>query len=266
MLFRSCLVSGIATVMRLGWKAFLPLNFSLGNSSITQKSVRGGGDDTQGDSPQTEVMLRMLVTQAQANFLVRKDGGVVRLQRIRNQMKATGAHCEIKLYDDKGQSTSSFSDSSIRAPDADTVQGWLDWRPSSCTRKVHIIRCSCKSGLSCWVYMKATQAALLRSQDYSVLYIERITNPIASRLWWPLLGSAKRLRRKSPASSGAQVYHHGFRAVTAPDKSNCHTPGCTRRRSGGHFLPSDYPNTCSSFDCIKIKIQSSARLYLTHWS
>lgn len=109
--------------MRLGWKAFLPLNFSLGNSSITQKSVRGGGDDTQGDSPQTEVMLRMLVTQAQANFLVRKDGGVVRLQRIRNQMKATGAHCEIKLYDDKGQSTSSFSDSSIRAPDADTVQG-----------------------------------------------------------------------------------------------------------------------------------------------
>lgn len=51
-------------------------------------------------------MLRLLITQAQANFLVRKDGGVVRLQSIRNQMKAMGRACDIKLYDDKGQSRS----------------------------------------------------------------------------------------------------------------------------------------------------------------
>lgn len=51
-----------------------------------------------------EVMLRLLITQTQANFLVRKDRGVVRLQSIRQQMKALSGGCEIKLYDDKGQS------------------------------------------------------------------------------------------------------------------------------------------------------------------
>lgn len=58
----------------------------------------------QEDAVPNEVMLRMLITQAQAKFLVRKDGATVRLQRIRNQMKAIGASCDIKLYDDKGQS------------------------------------------------------------------------------------------------------------------------------------------------------------------
>lgn len=51
----------------------------------------------------------MLITQAQANFLVRKDGGIVRLQQIRNRMKSLGAACDIKLYDDKGQSELPFS-------------------------------------------------------------------------------------------------------------------------------------------------------------
>ncbi len=50
------------------------------------------------------MILRLLITQSQASFLVRKDMGVVRLQGIRNQMKAIGAACDIKLYDDKGQS------------------------------------------------------------------------------------------------------------------------------------------------------------------
>ena len=51
-------------------------------------------------------MLRLLITQAQASFLVRRNGGTVRLQSIRDQMKAFGPFCEIKLYDDKDQSKS----------------------------------------------------------------------------------------------------------------------------------------------------------------
>ena len=46
--------------------------------------------------------LRLVVSQAQANFLVRRDGGSVRLQAIRDHMKAQGLACEVKLHDDKG--------------------------------------------------------------------------------------------------------------------------------------------------------------------